>query len=578
MFLSLDDESFWTDQQERDLLYALRDRWSELSGGDRERLEQRLLTGSFPWSQPRDDLARVTAYYRLNRLQWLREQGVEFGFDADAEMDRNRLAAPDWEPTFAERAAQPHVGKVRSISTDTDPAPLEGLPIGRVLAAAREASGRDFESFVDHRPFLGLAEKHPAFSLAVLTDARRKKEFPEREWAALLQATSKGDHKPRLLRAIGSRLAGLAPEQLAALRHSISEWMRDRAARLIVDLPDVFGLLWDALADALAKHPPKDRFRGSDQRWVDDGLNQPAGRLVDALLKDPAKNDLKPGQALPEAWKARLDQLLALPGDARRHAIAMISPHLNWIYNIDPEWAESRLLAVADGDGPDAQAFWGGYFWAARTPQLPLYMRLKPAFISLARSGSNRRDHANKLAGMLLAGWAGSDHDAQDDTLIPDVELREVLIHADDELRTQMLWYLQRWSNEPGSKWGARILPFLRKVWPRQRAVRTPQTSSRLADLALAMPDRFVEIAELVIPLLGPAEGPNVRMGPSIFPEDGIAARHPRLLLDLLWKILPEDAWLWPYETKRTLDALGALAEVQGDPRLSELVRREQNR
>lgn len=575
VFLSLDDKMFWTDQQERDLLYALRDRWSELSGGDRELLEQRLLTGSFPWPEPRDDRALSTAYYRLNRLQWLRDQGVNFGFDIDAEMARNRLDAPGWEPRFAERAAQPKVGKVRSISTETDPTALEGLPIGRVLAAAREASGSDFETFINHRPFVGLAEKRPAFALAVLTDASRKKEFPEAEWAALLQATSKADLKPCLLRAIGFRLARLAPEQLAVLRHPVSEWMRDRAATLIVNLPDVFGPLWDALAYALTNHPPKDRFRAAGQGWVNDGLNQPTGRLVDALLKDPAKNGLEPGKGLPETWKARLDQLFALPGDARRHAIAMISPHLNWLYNIDPDWAESRLLAVVDGNTPDAQAFWEGYFWAARTPQLPLYMRLKPAFISLARSGSNQRDHANKLAGMLLAGWAGSDDVAQDDVLIPDVELREVLIHGDDELRTQILWYLQRWSNEPGSKWGERILPFLKEVWPRQRAVRTPRTSSRLADLALSMPDRFVEIAELVIPLLGRAVGPNIPMGPSIFPDEGIAARHPSLLLDLLWKILPEDAWLWPNETKRILDALGTQAEVKDDLRLNELERRE---
>src|SRR3546814_14128160 len=87
----------------------------------------------------------------------------------------------------------------------------------------------------------------------------------------------------------------------------------------------------------------------------------------------------------------------------------MITPRLNWLFNIDPEWVEARLLDLADQTNADAEAFWGGYFWGARTPQLPLYQCLKPFFFALARNGVKRRDHANKLAGMLLAGWGGEE-------------------------------------------------------------------------------------------------------------------------------------------------------------------------
>lgn len=578
VFLTLDERSFWTDQQERDLLYAMRDRWTDLAAEDRQRLEQRLLTGAFPWSEPREDLARVKAYYRLNRLQWLHDHGVTFGFDIEAVMAENRRDAPDWEPRFAERVAQPKVGKVRSISTDTDPAALAGLPIARVLAVAREATQRDYETFIDHRPFRGLADERPAFALAVLTDANRKGDTAEREWAVLLHATGSGERQERLLRTVAFRVTRLPLDQVAALRHPISEWMRDRAPALLVRQPDVFVGLWDRLSAALAAHPPKDRFRRPDDSWVDSGLNQPAGRLVDALFRDPAKADFTPERGLSEQWKACLDRLLDLPGDARRHAIAMISPHANWLHYVDPDWTERRLLVFADQDGADAQAFWGGYFWAARTPQLLLYQRLKPAFLTLSRSSGNRREHASKLAGMLLAGWAGSDDPAIGDALIPDVELREVLIHADDNLRVQTLWYLERWSNEPGSSWGDKVLPFLRDVWPRQRATRTPQTSARLVDFALAQPDRFPGIVEIVLPLLSPIAGASVRMGPFLEAEAGIAARHPRELLDLLWRVLSEDPWTWPYETRRVLEALSAREEVANDPRLTELMRRDQQR
>jgi len=578
VFLTLDEECFWTAQHERDLLFALRDRWTDMSAGDREQIELRLRTGSYPWPEPRDDMAKANAHYRLNRLQWLHDHGVQFGFDQDAELVKNREHAPDWEPRFAEHAAQPKVRPVRRIETVIDPEPLLNVPIGRILAAAREASQFDFSASVEHRPFRGLAESHPSRALAALTDATRKGEFDESSWSAMLHATSRSELKPRMICAISRRLSRLTPEQVALLIHPISEWLRDLAATLIETMPELFELVWNTLAAAMAAHPPKPRFRRADEGWVDDGLNQPAGRMVGALFEDPVKNKFYAGGGLSPDWSRRLDQLLGLPGDARRHAIAMISPHLNWLYNVDPEWAESRLVTLADGEGPDSQAFWGGYFWAARTPQLPLYTRLKGAFIALARAGGRRRDYSNKLAGMLLAGWAGDDNGADPNALIPDVELREILIHADDELRVQTLWYLERWSHEAGSIWGDRLLPFLRNVWPRQSSVKTARTSGRLVDLAISFPDRFPELVEAILPRLAPIKGASVRIGPFLDVESGIATQHPNPLLDLLWTALPEDPQTWPYETGKMLGVLADQDATKADPRLLELRRREQQR
>lgn len=578
IFLALDDDSFWTDQHERDLLYALRDRWTDMSAEDREQIEQRLRTGNYPWPEPRDDMAKANAHYRLNRLQWLHEHGVQFGFDLATELAKNREDAPDWEPRFAENAAQPKVGPVRSIETVTDPEPLLNVPIGEILAASRKASQFDFSASVEHRPFSGLAESHPSRALAALSNAMRKTEFDDRSWSAMLHATSGGELKPRMVCAVSRRLSRLTSEQVALLVHPTSEWLRDRAVNLIETMPELFELLWNTLITTMTAHPPKPRFRRADEGWVDDGLNQPAGRMVDALFKDPAKNDFKANGGLSPEWKRRIDQLLGLPGDARRHAIAMISPHLNWLYNVDPEWAESRLVTLADDEGPDSQAFWGGYFWAARTPQLPLYARLKKAFIALARAGGRRRDHSNKLAGMLLAGWAGDDDESNPNALIPDVELREILIHADDELRIQTLWYLEHWSQEPGSKWGDRLLPFLQDVWPRQSAVKTPRTSGRLMDLALSFPARFPELVEAILPRLSPVKGASVRIGPFLEVESGIATLHPGPLLDLLWTALPENPQTWPYETGTLLDVLADQGTTRADSRLLELRRRNQQR
>lgn len=190
--------------------------------------------------------------------------------------------------------------------------------------------------------------------------------------------------------------------------------------------------------------PEIKRYPRPDRAWVDEGLNSPVGNMVEALFVDPAKLAFEPCTGLPDTWQRRLKQLLELPGDRRPHAIVLISPHLNWLFQTDPSWTQAQLVSLADGAGDDSMAFWAGYFWRARKPQRPLYLRLKPGFIALARQTGTRWNDASALAGLLLAGW-GDDKGAVDSgRLITNVEMREILIHAQDDLRTQMLWYLER--------------------------------------------------------------------------------------------------------------------------------------
>ena len=578
IFLDLDDETFWLSKQERDLLFSLRDRWSKMPPPMIAKIETRLCQGHFPWGEQREDRDELIAHYRLNRLHWLSTRGVVFSFDYEAEVAALRTRAPNWTERSSEHTAQPQVSRVYSVQTDTSPIPLEQLPIGEVLEAARALGQHDFDSHVQRQPFRGLAKKRPARALSVLTDAGRKGVFASWAWSALLSSESSAAPSPRILSAIGCRLARLTSVQLSEIAHPVSEWLNDKGERLLLECPRVFDLVWNAMIRALAAAPDVKRFSRPDRGWVDEGLNRPAGRMVSALFKDPASKAFEPTMSLPDAWKGRLDQLLALSGDHRPHAIAMMTPQLNWLFQTDPDWVGDKLLPLADGEGDDSQAFWAGYFWGARTPQLSLYHRLKPAFITLARQKGHRREHANQLAGMLLAGWGIDDGNPGSVQLISDVELREILIHADDDLRTQMLWHLERWVLEPDGDWGNRLVPFLARVWPRQRDVRTMRVSGRLADLALAIPNRFPEIVKAILPRLVPIKGHLLRSTPFLDGEASIAGRHPEALVDLLYAILAEDPVDWPYEIGKILSQLAEQPETRDDLRLAELRRRAQRR
>lgn len=213
--------------------------------------------------------------------------------------------------------------------------------------------------------------------------------------------------------------------------------------------------------------------------------------------------------------------------------------------------------------------------WAAQAPSRALYERLKPGLLVRAMSPMRRRAEANAIGGFLLIGWGGDPDADSPEQLVTSVELREILVESADDLRGQILWYLEHWSAGPEAKWRVRLVPFLADVWPNHRAVRTPEMSARLVDLALASGDLFPQVVQAILPRLVPVRGGMLRG----FMLRSEAENHPALIypaamLDLLWAILAEDATLWPYKIEEIFDVLAEAPETRADPRLSELRRR----
>ncbi|MDA3877563.1 MAG: hypothetical protein PF483_10805, partial [Halothiobacillus sp.] len=346
-----------------------------------------------------------------------------------------------------------------------------------------------------------------------------------------------------------------------------------QSERLLIECPQLFDLVWDALIRALSTESEVKWHSKPDRRWVDESRNRSAGRMVRALFKDPEMKTFESKAGLPVAWGNRLDQALSLPGDHGLHAIVMISSRLNRLYDIDPAWTEQKMLPRAECTGNEnSAAFWSGYLWGSAPSQPLLYERLKPALIKLARHSKLSQEHANKLAEVFLLGWVWGDEADGPRQMISDIELREVLIHASDDLRTRVLLLLKIWAINSSAQLTHRLIPFLIQVWPKQRALRSEKMSQLLVDLAVSIPDRFPEIVEAILPRLVQIKGGSLSF---LGIEDTVVARYPCVFLDLLWTVLGEDAANWPYKTSDMLAQLAEQAETQENPKLVELQRRE---
>jgi hypothetical protein len=361
---------------------------------------------------------------------------------------------------------------------------------------------------------------------------------------------------------------------LNSIAYPVAEWLVVLGDRVFGELAPMLDRLWQPLIDALEFHNDN-RKRRVDRSWANDALNAPVGKFANVLMKDPATTRLQFGQGIPEAWTTKLEQLLGLPGDMHRHALVMLGSRINWMFAIAPQWTEQHLLAMAYDEGDDGDALWDGILWAARAPSRALYERLRLGLFARAMFPARRRAEANVIGGFLLIGWGGDAEGDPSEQLVSNAELREMLVEGDNALRGQILWHLQTWSQDAKGKWRVRLVPFLTDVWPRHRALRTPEISAHLSNLAMVSGDLFPQVVEAILPRLVPVRGGMLHVNLlNSDADDHPARRYPAAMLNLLWAILAEDTALWPLKARELVDLLSETSETRADPRLSELRRR----
>lgn len=582
---SLTDKSFWDSGHQRDLLLSLAKRWNDLSESARQFLEGRLLGGPPKRSEENEaEFKERSAWSVLTRINWLAASGCRFAFDlVDLETITKSLRqkAPEWKPEYAERAAESLESRVGSVETITDYAPLVNIPLSLVLSRAKDLSGRTTGRFETRDPFAGLCKSHPIRAFTALVTAAKSGGFPEWAWEAFLDSEARKDDKPRLVCLIGKRLISYPAPAISSLIRPICDWLSKTSGTLAKSSPPIFDGMIKSLVAALRAEPEKGRssiVRGNKEPdWTMEAINSPVGKIARILLEDPRKDNLKAGEGFPLTWLHHLEQLLNFPSDMRRHALVILFHNLNWFYAIDPRWVEKNLLTVfSSSEKNDRDAAWAGFFWGAKVPNPQLYMHLKAGLLDfVVKKQSLHRKYTNVSAGIILGGWGNFIRSGE--RCISNGEMRELLLQVDDDFRSKVLWQAERWSIEAVTKekWRDLVTEFLRDVWPRQISAKSPQISGRLFNLAFSDKERFLERAEIILPLLTKfSRGDHLAL-PNLRNENTIVDSYPKQTLGLLDAVLPDRATEWPYGIEEIIQRVGdADKHLSTDERLIGLRRR----
>ncbi len=586
---NVSDEAFWDGFHARDLLVTLSSRWNALSPHICSEIENRLLRGP----SRRDDEHSVSfekrrAWSILDRVTWLSLNGCKLRLDLNAETERLGALAPEWKPESAGKSAQSLEVRSSWVKTETEYSALLLEPLASMLAKALELSGRRNGIFVEHAPYAGLSAECPVRAFAALRMAAKQNEFPEWAWRTFLDSEARKNDRPRLTAFIAEQLARYSDDAIAVFIRPATNWILTISRLLAAQYPASFDRVVSTLIQTLATKPKDSSsaiLRGNKEPdWTMEALNGPAGKIAQTVFNDTRKDLAKIGEGFPQDWLGYVNDLLALPEDLRRHTLVIFAHRLNWFYAIDPKWSEENLLSVLRSDDlDDKNAFWAGFFWGTRALGQKLYFRLKPYLLKLAKQrGVTHREHSEVLAGIILVKW-DSFVEGTNKRCITGDELRDVLLHADDEFRSQLLWHAERWSSEiqdgAENKWASTLMELLKNFWPRQKSATSPKMSARLCELAFSDKKRFPEFVEIILPLLTQIDDAHWML-PILNPaNDNIPDLYPCETLSLLHAVLPENVSAWPYGIK---DWLGRISEADSklktDERFFELKRKWDSR
>lgn len=574
--LAVDQDAFWDDYHQRDLMLSIRARWEAFTPEARAALEQRILAGRAPWrNEEAAEAATGAAWWSIQRLQWLVDEGCALTLDWPIEKARLMAIAPDWRDIAAPQAAASLESRSGWIETKPDPDDILDLAPSKVLQAARDiAAQRDFASFVVRKPLEGLARVRPVKFLRALVLAGRQGDVPAHDWETFLDREARANDRPRLVDQIAQRLARLPDEDLGAMLLTTARWFA-QAVKARERFTPGLQVLWTAMVGVMAGRPESGRsaILGGDRDWLLYAINAPSGALVDAMM-NRADRLLDPGPGFDPAWRATLDDLLALPGDAGRYAaVVLLRYGLGFFDYHDSAWIHRRILPLKDSaSADDRAAFWTGFLSSGQIPGGDLYREMAPAMLDMVGAPSVPDDYAGNLASVLLAGWGTRPADGS--RYITDDQLRQALLTGGDRFRAHMLWRLERWWGGESQEGRERVIELLQTTWPRQQTVRTPSTTDRLIGLALSSKDDFPRMVAAVAPHLGrlSAEGSTLY---GLHPDEtDLVVSHPEEILVLLSAVLDETARNWPYGAEQAVMRLAQQPAASLDPRLLELRRR----
>lgn len=567
----LQDLQFWRHDDERELLFLLRDRWADFTSDSKGCIANRILNGR-PKLEAKDEeedrVRRVTRSAII--FGWLLKAGCDMPQRTIEKWSELTNTLPEWHDAWIDGAAESYESRSGWVRTDDDASVFDDIPIEQIVTVAKENTRRPFSEFTEYKPFLGLVKKDPAKAIAALDAAATRGEYPIEFWTDTI--SNWPDTAPNdATRLLNECMRCLPSEVIIELRWAVGDWLQDKFPRLAkVDeefaykvFDDVLEKLLSTGSKATESSIVETRIGGEvvqrSRRTADHARNSPIGKATMGLIGVLGDKKLPQGSGLPKDFKARIELLLAAQGEGADHAICLLSQRIGRLNYIDPSWVSSRMVPWFDPKHPSSEPAWDGILFNDWVNIQPIFGQVKGSFLSLpaamrtwAWKGHSER---NAYIWIVQAALLSSD----DGPRLTFDEVRDCLRQIDQEALTHVIWFLGRVGAGNDRGWGRLVVPFIGGAWPRERRFQTEKTSVAWVSMLDDSGEAFPTVFEVLRDFLRPICSSNLvlyRFHREIGEENPLTLKFPNETLELLDLIVPDDPRSAPYDLSQVLNLL----------------------
>lgn len=535
----LEDDGWWlwSVYVYREKFRLLNRIWPRLGNERATELVERIVTGP-PRSMFRDDLSGEDFKRIVDREVWLhlsklKRTGRSLPEPGNARLIELSARYPEWRLDDEDRSeftvwmeggfGEPPVEKQDEFVNVTDDVVIERL-------GATELRSEDLARWRH------LLIVDPARASALLARMAENGAWKAKIWQAVLETF--GVQKQTLPQwpTLGPVLANAPDSLLEEVRVPLAWCLKEVAEAAEADSRPLFWEVWDRLQPHAFRAAPEDVTDA-----LTAALNTPSGHVTQALLDCVASTRPQLASDLPDDVWGRLTLLLRGDGQSFKLARVLLASRLAWFHSLNSAWVEEHFLPYFDWTkSPEAPGVWHGYLWQARiTPEL--WPHIKTHFLAALRERhrlGRSDERICQLFGAICVNrpeWLTTE------------ETREALRSLDGKGRAvvaHVVWKrLEGAGAQSEALWKDQIGPWLDRVWPKDLAMRDPDSSLNLAVAATYTGASFRTAVGVITPLLVPAEHCSLLWERLL--DAGIAEREPQATLKLAGAIVDVE-WRWP--------------------------------
>lgn len=487
--LALQDDQFWRSENERELLFLLRDSWSEFTPDGQENISNRILNGRPKYEGEHDEKYGIhRSIESVIVIGWLMKAGCDIPHSALQTWEKLRNELPEWQDSWIDDAAGASESRGGWVKTNEDASVLDSVPITQIVTIAKENTRHLFSELTNHKPFLGLVKSKPSRAILALGTAARRGEYPADFWSIVLSSWP-DDAPTRATHILHERMRRLPPGLILEIRWTVADWLHNEFPKLAKTDEAFAYRVFDDLVEKLLSSGSQatessivttrigGEVVGSSRHTLGHSMNGPIGKATEGLIAQLASKKLQEGAGLPCNFKTRMECLLAAPGEGSDHATCLLARQIGWLNYIDPIWVSDRMLPWFNLEHPASESAWVGILSNDWMRIQSIFGQIKESFLALPtvmRTWSWSEDLARRAyiwvvqASLLQSNTGGG---------LMYEEVRDCLRQINQNDLSHLIWFLGRVGADNDQGWDKLVIPFIHNAWPRELKFQTEKTS-----------------------------------------------------------------------------------------------------